>query len=324
MTMTKTDTNTSLVLEPGLSFADLERRLERAGWTRRPVTTMTPSILPGEPEVAQWRSASDEAILTYTFNPVVHLRVLRLADERSSVHRESLARVLPTLSAADIARSIEAADPRTILRGILAASETAATDLAGPIGVLAGHREPAVAEAAARVHLDLLHVSAAMLADEQRFEALVPVLAAICGNAMPLLAALPGATPDELMGLQASDEDCRAVFVDAMSDRVYEAYDRIFSKPERITPGPHRTELQVRACPASLFVTANPFSNAFPMGYRNIAPYLRADRVWVAWRYCVPGTHSGYALDGLVHARANWVWFPKIFNVLIGIATSGR
>jgi hypothetical protein len=201
MTMSTSDTNTSLVLEPGLTFADLESRLARVGWTRRPASTALPSILPGEPELAQWRSHLDDAVLTYTFNPVVQLRVLRLSGH-GAAHRASLSRVLPTLETADLARGLESADPRTILRAILAASETGAADLADRIGLLAGHGEPAVAETAARVHLELLHVSATRLADEQRFEALPPVLTAICGNAMPLLAALPASTPDELLGLR--------------------------------------------------------------------------------------------------------------------------
>jgi len=106
------------------------------------------------------------------------------------------------------------------------------------------------------------------------------------------------------------------VFTAGLGQKVFEAYAALWTHPPRVAPGSDRHELSVHACPASLFTTQNRFSNAFPAGYRDVARCLRPDRVWLAWRYSLPGNLSGLAMDGLVHARGNWVWYPKIHAVL--------
>jgi hypothetical protein len=312
-----------MVVSPAVSFVEMEPRLVLAGWRRRPDTAVTAPVLPGEPELAQWRRDDDDSLLTYTFNPVVKLRALQVSGPSAAIHGEAIAATLPTVSPDDIARALGAGDPRELLRGILTASELEAVEFAGPIGLLAAHREPVVAEAAARVHLALLHAAATMLARTDRVEELAGVLDAICGNALPLLAALPAATPDEILGLQPTEEDCREVLVDEVAGRVAAAYDALWDTEPAIDPGPDRRELRVRACPASLFSSENPFSHSFPGGYRNAAPYLRHGRVWLAWRYCAPGNQSGFAMDGLVHVRGHWVWFPKVYDA-VARALRGR
>jgi hypothetical protein len=309
--------DTRLILDPALPFDELGNRLASAGWIRRPATTVLPSILPGEPELAQWTSASGETLITYTMNPVVHLRVLDVSGASASSHRDGLAAVLPTLDLDDLVRTLESDDVRSVLRGILAAEALEAYDLAAPIGLLASHRDPTVAQAAARAHLDLLHTHALALAAGNRLgDDLTIVLGAICANAMPLLATLPDATPDDILGLRPTEEDYQAVFPDRIGQRLFEAYEELWKDPPRIAPGPDRRQLRVHACPAPLLATDNQFSRPFPTGYRAVAPMLRQDRVWLAWRYCAPGNQTGMAFDGLVHVAGNWVWFPKVFNVL--------
>jgi hypothetical protein len=321
--MPDTQNRPGLVLEPALAFGALETRLRQQGWTRRPSASVTGPIIPGEPELAQWRLDRDGTLLTYTFNPVVHLRVLHVSGGASAAQRDALAQALPTLGVDDVGRALDAGDARTVLRGILAAAEIGALDLADRIGLLAAHREPAVAQAAARVHLELLHAKAIVLARVERPDELSATLSAICGNAWPLLAALPGATADQILGLQPMEEDCREVFAGDLGAAVFEAYDQLWTDPPTVSPGPDRRELQIRACPAVLFGTRNRFSNAFPAGFQSVAPYLRDDRVWLAWRYCAPGSQSGLAFDGLVHVREHWVWFPKVYQVVPRIIGNG-
>ena len=78
--------------------------------------------------------------------------------------------------------------------------------------------------------------------------------------------------------------------------------------------------IQVHACPVALLGTehplALPLARKLPEGYRALAPYLRPNRVWLAWRYTKPGTTAGLAFDGLVHVRGAWVWFPKPHRVV--------
>lgn len=318
----------SIILPRDFSFSDLQARLEHRGWDARPVAGAAAglplSIIPGETELAQWRLESDGTLLTYTFNPVVSLRVLHLSGDRAGAHRSALVAALPAVSPDEIGHALASSDARTVLWGILAAAESEAVDFADRIGVLAAHRDPAVAERAARVHLDLLHSQAVALATTDRVDELSIALSAICGNALPLLAALPGATPDEMLGLQPTEEDCQAVFAGDVGLAVFQEYDDLWREPPTITPGVERNQLQVRACPASLFASENRFSNAFPAGYRGVTPYLRPDRVWLAWKYCAPGSSTGLAFDGLVHVGDRWVWFPKVYHVFARLQRESR
>ena len=308
-----------LVLDPGVRFAELEARLENGGWIRRPSTTTLPPILPGEPELAQWRSQSD-VLLTYTFNPVVHLRVLEIFGAAATSQRDVLSSTLPTVSLQDLERGLEADDPRMVLRAIMAAGELDASDLAERIGLLAAHRERVVAESAARVHLDLLHTRASALAATDRAAELAIALGAICGNATPLLATLPEAEPDEILGLRPTEPDYDALFSPDLAGRLFEHYEPLWNQPPRVSPGPARRELRVHACPASLLGSENSFSRPFPGGYRAVAPLLRPDSVWLCWKYCAPGSQSGLAFDGLVHVNGDWVWFPKVYDAMMRAA----
>lgn len=70
--------NQRLVVAPECGFEELARRLAPLRWRRDGTRPFTPDPLPGEPELAGWRRGA--ARLTYTFNPVVSLRVLDLRD----------------------------------------------------------------------------------------------------------------------------------------------------------------------------------------------------------------------------------------------------
>lgn len=313
----RTTAGATLVLRADVAFGAIEEYFTRAGWARVGGVVTSP-ILPSEPELAQWRLTTDDTMATYTFNPAVRLRVLEVQGQHAAAQSGQLEQALPVMRETDVAHALQAQDSRTILRGILAASALKAVALAGPIGLLAGHRDPSVADAAARVHLALLHRSAITLARaHDRTQELALVLAAIAGNALPLLSALPDVMPDEMLGLQPTDEDCEAVLVPEVAGAVFEAYERLWETPPRVSPGPHRRTVRVHACPAALFASPNPFADAFPMGYRDVAPVLRPDYVWIAWRYCEPGSTSGLAFDGLVHARDHWIWMPKVFDVIL-------
>jgi hypothetical protein len=315
---------TRLILDPDLRFSELEKQLELGGWIRRPARTVLPPILPGEPELAQWASGSGEALLTYTLNPVVHLRVLDVSGESAASEVDGLARTLPVLHPDDLGCSLESNDVRTVVRGILAAAHLNAYDLAAPIGQLAGHRDPTVAETAARAHLDLLHAQALAFTRSNRLgDSLAITLGALAGNAIRLLAALPDAAPDEILGLRPTEEDYQAVFPEELAPKLFEEYEEMWQHPPRISPGSDRRQLRVHACPVPLLASDNAFSRPFPMRYRGVAPLLRQDRVWLAWKYCAPGSQSGLAFDGLVNVRENWVWFPKAYSVIMRVVGTG-
>lgn len=310
----------SVVLGREVSLAALRAYLAAEGFVERPVAAHGPPLIAGEPELAQWHHPADDTTLTYTFQPVVGLRVARLAGRRAAERGQALGAALVCEDVASLAASLapgpRASDARTALRAILAAGEIRAASLAGPIGLFAAHAEPAVAEAAARVHLDLLHAQVRALLDGGRASELARPLAAIAGNAMPVLAALVDAGADVVMGLAPTAEDCQDAFVGQTAEHVFMAYDALFANPPLVKPGPDRTDLQVRACPAELLGAENAFSRGFAIGFHSLAPYLRPGRVWLAWKYCRPGASGGLALDGLVHVRGSWVWFPRAYAVV--------
>jgi hypothetical protein len=60
----------------------------------------------------------------------------------------------------------------------------------------------------------------------------------------------------------------------------------------------------------------NQLSRHFPGGYRAIAGYLRAERVWLCWRYAAHGAERGTLYDGLVQLEGRWLWCPKPYRVV--------
>jgi hypothetical protein len=143
------------------------------------------------------------------------------------------------------------------------------------------------------------------------------ILAAIGGNATPLLVALPRLSDDELLGLKPSEEDCAAVLAPDWAERIFQAYDEQWeTQPPRVNVASDHDQLQVAACPAALFGRGTPFSRRFPGGYDSIGSVLRPGPIWLAWTYQTRGGRGGVAFDGLVHVRSQWVWFPKLFRVV--------
>ncbi len=303
----------SLVLSPALSFEELARRLCDAGWRREGGGTSTPPLVAGEPELATW--SHGDARLTYTFNPAVRLRVVAVTGD----HADDLAALLPIEREADIERALRSNNTAEVLRGIFAARETIAVTLAGSLGLLGLHADAAVRREAARAHLDLLHAHARSLVVAGQLEPLVPVLAAIAGNALPLLAALPQVPADELFGLKPTEEECAAAFHVDVAPRVFRAYEPLWERGIKVEPGVDRRMIDVNACPSELLAANSPVARAFPEGYRAVAPMLRPGWVWLAWRYTRAHGTSGLAFDGLVRIRERWVWFPKPYRVLAAI-----
>ncbi len=98
-----------LVLLPNFSFANLEVRLAELGWTAQASTMVRPPILPGEPEMASWRK--QDVLLTYSFNPVVGLRVIHLSGGEAAASRRELAEHLPSLELGELETLLEYVTP---------------------------------------------------------------------------------------------------------------------------------------------------------------------------------------------------------------------
>lgn len=137
----------------------------------------------------------------------------------------------------------------------------------------------------------------------------------IAENVAPLLArfAEPGADLPALTAtLLPRPGDAARAFRPDIALAVEDAYrELIDADPAIISPRPDQRRVEVHACPAGLLGDDNPLSAPFPAGYRALAPYLVAERIWVAWRYTAPDAPRGMAYDGLVWLDDRWVWFPK-------------
>lgn len=143
-----------LILDPSLPFADLDRQLGALGW-RRTAGPSVPPLVPGEPEVAGFRHPDGATRLSYTYSPVVGLRVLTL----DGPDRQALVGVtrsgIPQLADDRIIDLLRAAQPRELLLGIFAATERRLTNALPMLADLAAHPAPPVAKAAARARRTL-------------------------------------------------------------------------------------------------------------------------------------------------------------------------
>lgn len=162
----------SLVLQPDVSFARLDTSLGRLGWTRAADTSVAPPIIPGEPEFASWSQRDGDGSISYTFNPVVCLRVIVIYGEGAGARRAEVENALSTLDFADLQELLRSAEPRKVLLGVFAARELKAITALDLLEPLRDHHESAVALAAQKAYEELfqfaLEVGAARLRQEKR------------------------------------------------------------------------------------------------------------------------------------------------------------
>ena len=137
-------------------------------------------------------------------------------------------------------------------------------------------------------------------------------------RAVALLGRFIGARPsDELAEeLRPEASDYPDVFVDEVVDRARAAYDTLWLQSPRPEPKPGQSAILCWAVPASLLTDDNELSRRFPGGYRRVAHLLVPQRIWLAWKYVVPGQSTGMAYDGLVWRGDRFAWFPKPYRVL--------
>ncbi|HEX6042071.1 hypothetical protein [Longimicrobium sp.] len=136
----------TLVAHPGFTFGQMDHALAALGLAREPDAALTAPILPGEPELAAWRG--DGGRIVYTFNPVVHLRVLAFHGPDAEGLRRAVAERVPQLGIGTAEALLSAGDPRQVLLGLLAAGEMRAAPLLPRIGPLRRHPHEVVRKAA--------------------------------------------------------------------------------------------------------------------------------------------------------------------------------
>jgi hypothetical protein len=125
--------------------------------------------------------------------------------------------------------------------------------------------------------------------------------------------------------LQPRPDDYAKVFMADVVDAARARYEAFWSGPVELRhPSGPRTWVMSHLAPAGMLADDNELSWKFPGGYRSIAPLLVPERVWVAWKYVVPGETSGLAYDGLVWCDDHWSWLPRPYRVLRGMGRPAR
>lgn len=306
----------AIVLDPAFTFDDLDTRLALLGFTRdASANPVTPDAIAGERELAAWTRGVER--LTYTFNPAVSLRVLA-AHGLGADASVLLSEQLPALDIPAIGEMLTSTEPRDLLRGLLAARALHAGELALAVAPLQACPNATVSRAAAAT-LAALQSQSPASAHEQTL-ALMQIL---CRRAIPVLAKLVG--PESSAALESMRprmDDCARVFGADIAERVRGAYEVVWQTPPEIQPLAYgQMTLKVHAATAGLLRDENELSRRFPGGYRALAPYLHADRVWFVWRYIRDGHDAGVRYDGVVMIDDRWVWFPKPYLVVGEILT---
>ena len=310
--------NASVVVDPQFGFVPLDERLRSIVFARDPsVRPVTADIIPGEPELAAWTRDGRER-LTYTFNPVVSLRVIEYSGVTAAAV-ETLTQALPVLDSRAVGQLLGEADSRRVLLGLLAARILRTQELAPVVVPLTLHREQVISRAAA----ETLEALAFGVGATARQKALA-VMQALAQQAIQPLSALVG--PDgrrQLESMRPRADDFERVFRPDIAGAVRTAFEELWREPpamERLDSG--EMTLRVDAAPAGMLGDDNELSKHFPGGYRALAPYLVPNRIWFVWRYIRPGDKSGMRYDGVVMLDDRWVWFPKAYRVLGGILES--
>lgn len=298
------------VLDPSLPFTQLTATLLQLGFVRDDsVRAVTPNLIAGEPELASWSRA--EARLTYTFNPVVALRVL-VPFGVGETGLQDLERCVPHLDVAAVSRLLAQPEPKQLLLGLFAARTLLTQSLRERVAELGSHPEAHVAQATQ----DTLHAldEAAERAARSRT---LQMLDLVCQQAVPVLAALVDREAAQVVEqLRPHSDDYGRVFQAQYADLIRQSYDALWREPPRVEPHVQGdVQLSVFACPAGMFGTENELSRRFPGGYLRLAPYMQTDRIWLAWRYA-PALGQRVRYDGLVRIGERWVWFPKPYRVV--------
>jgi hypothetical protein len=138
----------TLIVAPEQSFEQLAGALGRLGFARDAAAAPAqPPLLPGEPELAGWSWHGDKPVITYSFNPVVRLRVLDVSTLPPQL-RAAVAHSVPRVEPSQVPAWLRSDEARERLLAIFIARESERFELMGAVQQAAQDREVPVARAA--------------------------------------------------------------------------------------------------------------------------------------------------------------------------------
>jgi hypothetical protein len=158
--------------------------------------------------------------------------------------------------------------------------------------------------------------------DDARAEALASI-EIIKAQVSPILKAVAlDRSGEQIKLLKPRDSDYAQAFIGEAVELAARNYRALWQNPPPAPNlSPQQTDLLCFVAPAGMLGTKNELSWNFPDGYRAVAQWLNPKKVWVSWKYVVPGQTSGLAYNGLVWCDDHWAWFPKPYQVLSSLIT---
>lgn len=160
------------MVAPATGFAEIASALAGLGLELGPDEAVTAPAIPGEREFAYWTAPDGDALVHYSFNPAVRLRVLVFSGADAWRRRAAASARLPVLDLEEMRGLLKSPEPREILLGLFAAAELKAVALVADVESLRVHRDRLVSQAAARtveaLALAVVEAGAERLAREQR------------------------------------------------------------------------------------------------------------------------------------------------------------
>jgi hypothetical protein len=149
----------ALVIDRGLSFAELLARLNASGWQRTADPSAPSPIIEGEPEIAEFTRG--ELRLLYTFEPASGLRVLRSAGPHCDDALPNLASRLPSRGSEHARALLHATDTASRLLGLRMIDALDARSLIGEVAALTRDADATIAQQAMRIGVRLIAEPAA-------------------------------------------------------------------------------------------------------------------------------------------------------------------
>ena len=130
-------------------------------------------------------------------------------------------------------------------------------------------------------------------------------------RATALLGKLRNAGAGSAADLKPRPTDIASVFTADLVEKAIAHYAPLWAQPVEIRARPDQSELVVHAALAKDLPGAT-----FPGGYKHVVSHLVPGRIWIAWKYFVPGERLGMAYDGLVWVDDHFAWFPKPWRMV--------
>lgn len=297
------DLGTRLILDPGTAFATVHQAFRDLGFT---LDEHDASPLQEEPALAAWSINGARPFAVYSFNPVVRLRVLDVGL-LTSQQRQALAMRLPVLARQSLRALLNSPSGRMCLLAIWAMVELEDIDSL-PLLVEQGRvGDGPIADEARRAADRLAAIDAA------RAEVLGGMrMVAAAGRS--IIAAL--ATPTGKAVHLAQPADCDLLFTADIATDIAVALTDSPLDPGDWSKGQVMTDGDITAAPAGLLRGPNLLSQAFPLGWRDMAGWLQPDVIWLCWR---ARTDAGtlVSMDGLAFTGQRWIWFPRGYRAVM-------